>query len=99
MKNLIILTLHDGHIHVVRGRTKLFKLLVGEDIDSNKMDFGVTVLASLRSEILMKRETLDVDISTTLQGRPLIMTNPPLRMEEHYILESSNHKTPAGGRC
>jgi hypothetical protein len=37
-----------GDIHVVGRRAKLFKLLAGEDVDSNEMDLGVTVLASLR---------------------------------------------------
>jgi hypothetical protein len=36
-----------GDIHVVGRRAKLFKLLAGEDVDSNEMDLGVTVLASL----------------------------------------------------
>jgi hypothetical protein len=29
------------------GRAKFFKLLAGEDVNGDKMDFGVTVLASL----------------------------------------------------
>jgi hypothetical protein len=29
------------------GRAKFFKLFSGEDVDSSKMDFGVTVLSSL----------------------------------------------------
>ena len=34
-------------VHVVGGWAKFFELLAGEDIDSNQMDFSVTMLASL----------------------------------------------------
>ena len=37
------------HIHVVGGWAQIFQLLASEDVDGNKMDFGVTVLAGLGS--------------------------------------------------
>ncbi len=36
-------------IHVMGGGAKIFELLAGEDVNCNKMDLGVTVLAGLRS--------------------------------------------------
>ena len=36
-----------GDIHVVGGRAEIFDLLAGEDVDGDKMNLGVTVLASL----------------------------------------------------
>jgi hypothetical protein len=33
----------------VSGRAEIFKLLLGEDVNGDKMDLGVTVLASLGS--------------------------------------------------
>ena len=44
---LVLLTLDVGDVHVVgRGRDVL-KLLAGEDVDGDKVDLGVTVLAGL----------------------------------------------------
>lgn len=40
--------LHHRNVHVVSGRTDIFELLVGEDVESNKVHFGVAVLTSLR---------------------------------------------------
>jgi len=45
---LIFLADNVGDIHVVGGGAKIFKLLAGEDVNGNEMDFGVTVLAGLR---------------------------------------------------
>lgn len=36
-----------GNLHVVGGGRKILKLLVGEDVDSNHVHLGVTVLSSL----------------------------------------------------
>ena len=38
---------HIGHFHVMGGGRQVFKLLAGEDVNGGKMDFGMTVLASL----------------------------------------------------
>ena len=37
-----------GNVHVMGGRAEFFQLLAGEDVDGNKVDFGVTVLTGLR---------------------------------------------------
>ena len=36
-----------GNIHVVGGGAEFFQLLASEDVESNQMNLGVTVLASL----------------------------------------------------
>lgn len=46
---LVLSSGHVGDIHVVGGRAKVFILLVGKNIKSNKMHLCVTVLASLGS--------------------------------------------------
>lgn len=46
---LVFLALDVGDVHVVSGRAKIFELLASEDVNCNKMDFRVTVLAGLRS--------------------------------------------------
>lgn len=45
---LVVLTNNSRDIHVVCGAAQLFVFLVGEDINTNKMDLGTTVLTSLR---------------------------------------------------
>jgi hypothetical protein len=45
---LIFLAGNIGNIHVMGGWTKFFELLACEDIDSNKVDLSVAVLAGLR---------------------------------------------------
>lgn len=44
---LVFLAGHVGNIHVVGGRAEIFEFLASEDIDGDKMDLGVTVLAGL----------------------------------------------------
>lgn len=44
---LVFLATNVGDIHIMGGWTKFFELLAGEDINGNKMDLGVTVLAGL----------------------------------------------------
>ena len=45
---LVFLATNVGDIHVVGGWAKIFKLLASEDVNGNKMDLCVAVLASLR---------------------------------------------------
>lgn len=45
---LVFLSADIGNIHVVGGWTEFFELLAGEDVDGDKMDLCVAVLASLR---------------------------------------------------
>ena len=55
------------------GRAKIFQLLASEDVDSNKMDLGVTVLAGLRGGHLdnLAGTALDDDEAVLSQGRTL----------------------------
>jgi len=73
MRELVLSTGHVGHVHVVGGRAQLFKLLAGEDIDSDQMDLGVTVLAGLGSAHLnnLAGTALDDDMPVLAQSRAL----------------------------
>lgn len=44
---LVFLAGDVGNVHVVGGRRQIFKLLASEDVESDHVDLGVTVLASL----------------------------------------------------
>lgn len=70
---LVLLAGDDGHIHIVGGRAQLFKLLAGKDIDGDKMDLGVTVLASLGGRHVddLARAALDHHEAVLPQGRAL----------------------------
>lgn len=48
VRELVFGTADVGDIHVVGRRTQLFELLASEDINGYEMDFGVTMLPSLR---------------------------------------------------
>ena len=52
---------------------KIFQLLAGEDIDSNEMDLGMTVLAGLRSGHFddLAGTAFDNDETVLSQGRTL----------------------------
>lgn len=58
------------HVDVVRGRTQIFVLLRGEDVNSDEMHLGVAVFARLRGGHLhdLARPTLDHDESVLAQG-------------------------------
>lgn len=60
-------------IHVVGGWAQVFQLLASEDIDSNEMHLGVTVLAGLRGGHLdnLAGTALDNDEAVLSQGRTL----------------------------
>lgn len=56
---LVLLTEDVGNLHVVGGGGELLKLLVGEDVGSDQVDLGVTVLSGLGGghvDDLAKRE-------------------------------------------
>ena len=55
------------------GRAKVFQLFASEDVDSDKVDFGMTVLASLRSAHFddLARPALDDDEAVLTEGRTL----------------------------
>lgn len=63
----------EGDVHVVRRRAKLLELLAVENVGGNKMDLGVTVLASLGGRHVddLARTTLDADEPVLAQGRAL----------------------------
>ena len=55
------------------GRAEFFEFLAGEDVNGNKMDLGVTVLASLGGGHVndLARAVLDHDETVLSQGRAL----------------------------
>lgn len=61
------------NIHVVGRRREILELLAGEDIDRDKVDLGVTVLASLGCRHVddLARAALDHDVAVLPQGRAL----------------------------
>jgi len=58
---LEVLALHIGDFHVVCGGTDILKLLSSEDVKGDKVNLGVSVLASLRGRHLddLARPVLD----------------------------------------
>ena len=70
---LVFLAGDVGDIHVVGGWAEFFELLAGEDIDGNKMDLCVSVLASLGGRHVddLAGAVLDADESVLSQGRAL----------------------------
>ena len=68
------LTTRDvGNVHVVSGGGEIFILLAGEDVESSKMDLGVTVLAGLGGGHIdnLAWASLDHNVSVLTQGRAL----------------------------
>ena len=55
------------------GRAEIFQLLLGEDVDGDQMDLGVTVLSGLGGGHLdnLARAVLDDDEAVLPQGRTL----------------------------
>lgn len=45
--HLVVGTLHHGHVHVVSGGTDIFILLAAEQVNTNQVNLGVAVFASL----------------------------------------------------
>lgn len=62
-----------GDLHVVGGRGEILKLLAGEDVDGDKVDLGVTVLAGLGGGHFddLAGTLLDDDVAVLPQGRAL----------------------------
>lgn len=62
-----------GDVHVVGGGREIFVLLVGEDIGGDKVDLGVTVLASLGGRHVndLAGTVLDNDETVLAEGRAL----------------------------
>jgi hypothetical protein len=70
---LIFLAGDVGNVHVMGGRTEFFELLASEDIDSNEMDFSMTMLASLGRRHIdnLAGAVLDDHETVLPQGRAL----------------------------
>lgn len=71
---LVLTTGHVRHIHVVRRGRDVFVLTTREDVRSDKMDLGVTVLAGLRGRHVdnLAWTALDHDVTVLTQGRALL---------------------------
>lgn len=69
VRELILSTGDVGNVHVVGGRTQVFELLSGENVDGNQVDLGVSVLAGLRGAHLddLAGTTLDDDVSVEVE--------------------------------
>jgi len=73
VEQLIFATSDVGDIHVVGGWGQIFQLLAGEDIESDHVDLGVTVLSSLGGGHVddLAWATLDDDETVLSQGGTL----------------------------
>lgn len=70
---VVLLDLDNGDLHVVGGGAEFFKLLGSEDVDTDQMDLGVTVLASLGGGHVddLAGTALDDDVAVLAEGRTL----------------------------
>jgi len=70
---LVVLTLHVGHFHVVGGWADIFKFLASEDVEGDHVDLGVAVLTSLGGRHLnnLAWPVLDHNESSLTQSRAL----------------------------
>ena len=70
---LVLATGDVGDVHVVSGGRQIFELLAGEDVNGDKMDLGVTVLAGLRGGHVdnLAGAALDDDVTVLPQSRAL----------------------------
>jgi len=73
IEELILLTNDIGHVHVVGGWAEIFELLASENIDSDQVNFGVTVFAGFGGAHLndLARTALDDDKAVLTEGRAL----------------------------
>ena len=70
---LVLLTGDVGDVHVVGGGRQIFVLLAGEDVKSDQVDLGVTVLASLGGGHIddLAGTSLDDNVTVLPQSRAL----------------------------
>ena len=70
---LVFLARNVGDVHIVGGRAQVLELLAGEDVNSDKMNLGVTVLASLGGGHVdnLAGAVLDHDEAVLAEGRAL----------------------------
>jgi hypothetical protein len=69
----VLLARNVRNVHVVSRWGKILQLLAGEDVFSNEMNLGVSMLSSLRGRHVddLARTLLDENVSTLPQGRTL----------------------------
>lgn len=69
----VFLARNVGDIHVVGGWGKILQLLLGEDVFSDEMNLGVSMLSGLGGRHVddLARTVLDENVSTLPQGRTL----------------------------
>lgn len=70
---LVLVALDVGDVHVVGGRAEILKLLASEDVNGDKVDLGVTVLAGLGGRHVhdLAGTALDDDEAVLSQSRAL----------------------------
>jgi len=70
---LVLSSVNVGDVHVVGGGAEIFILLLGEDINADQVDFGVTVLARLGGTHIdnLAGTSLDEDVATLAESRAL----------------------------
>jgi hypothetical protein len=70
---LVLATRDVGNVHVVSRGREILVLLVGEDVGSDEMDLGVTVLSGLGGRHVddLARSVLDHDETVLTQSRAL----------------------------
>lgn len=70
---LVFATADVGDVHVVGGRAKIFVLLLGEDVEGDEVDLGVTVLTSLGGRHIddLAGTALDDNVTVLAQGGTL----------------------------
>ena len=70
---LVLATRDVGDVHVVSRGRKILVLLASEDVGSNEMDLGVTVLSGLGGGHVddLARAVLDDNMAVLSQGRTL----------------------------
>jgi hypothetical protein len=73
VEKLVLAAGDVGDVHVVGGGTEIFVLLASEDVESDKMDLGVTVLSSLGGGHVdnLAGAVLDDDETVLAQSRTL----------------------------
>lgn len=71
---LVLLALHRGHVHVVRGRADVLVLAARENVDADEVHLGVAVLARLRRGHLdhLAGPALEHDEGVLAQRRALL---------------------------
>ena len=65
---LVFVTSDIGNIHIMRGWTQFFEFFSSKDVDSNKMDFCMTMLAGLGGAHFNNFTGPTLDYNMTVSG-------------------------------